>query len=208
MRTSLTKEQLKSYINEAIDALHNKDIEALFPTTNQPDLYALIREMTGLRGEFKKLAQSTLMLNNNVSTVIEKSKTDNEELVQGSNGQEDIKALCLLLLEQDDIIRRTAEHFSQLPEPTPWRLEIFKNRFTAWQEGYDISINQWDKFMKQSGLFKTGMPGELFDPQYHEAIATKADHTKANNIILETEVTGYLYKTQLIRYAKVTVNKI
>ena len=58
----MTKDELKRYLNEAVEALTTDDLEMLFPQNNQPDLYTLAQELIGLRGEIKKLAQSSLKL--------------------------------------------------------------------------------------------------------------------------------------------------
>jgi len=46
----MTKEELKTYVNEAIDALDVADLEEMFPNANQPSLYALAHELLGMRG--------------------------------------------------------------------------------------------------------------------------------------------------------------
>jgi molecular chaperone GrpE (heat shock protein) len=57
-------------------------------------------------------------------------------------------------------------------------------------------------------LYATGKVGDVFDPKFHEAIAIKANNNQPNNVILETELLGYVAGEKIIRQAKVVVNKI
>jgi molecular chaperone GrpE len=49
--------------------------------------------------------------------------------------------------------------------------------------------------------------GQVFDPNFHEALAMEAsDETEENIVMLEYEK-GYMYKERLLRAAKVVVSK-
>ena len=205
----MNKDELKRYLNEAVEALTPGDLEQLFPQNNQPDLYTLAQELIGLRGEIKKLAQSSLKINNSVQTFITKQNdlAPVEEKKQSSE-EELLKQLLNLLLDQDDHLKRTAAQLSNAPEIKFLKLKEAKHFYANWKQGYEISMSHWDNFIKSLGLYKTGMEGQQFDPQYHEAIAVKHIPEKENNLILETEILGYIYKQKLIRQAKVVVNKL
>jgi hypothetical protein len=69
----MNKEDFIKYINQAVEALDDHDINALFPENNQPDLNTVVQELIGLRGEVRKLAQSSLRMNNDVQTVSKKT---------------------------------------------------------------------------------------------------------------------------------------
>ncbi|MCP3931700.1 MAG: nucleotide exchange factor GrpE [Bacteroidetes bacterium] len=210
----MTKDELKSYINEAVDALEQRELEWLFPPANQPDLFTVISEMIGLRGDVKKLAQATLKANNSLQTVVgELKQAEEDAAIESANTptkklQKEQLAILNNLIDQDDIIQRTADHFGQIPDLTWRNINQFKQQFSGWKSGYLIASSQWEHFIKNTGLHKTGLPGEVFNPLYHEAIETRKDTSKQENIILETEVTGYLCRQELVRTAKVIVNKI
>lgn len=214
----MTKEQFREYINEAVDAMEQGELESLFPPDQQPDLYSVIQEMTGLRGEVRRLSQSSLQLNNQLKTSAEEQKQEWETMVgslKTSEGaittpiisEEETKTLILKLVEQDDNIHRMSKEFGKIDVPTFWTLNAFKQKLAAWSKGFEINQKQWQTFFKQTGIYKTGKEGEQFDPQYHEAIATKQDISKNENTILETELVGIIFKNKLIRRAKVIVNK-
>lgn len=213
----MTKDELKHYMAEAIDAMEPVDVDALFPANQQPDLYTIVAELTGLRGEVKKLSQSNLQLNNQVHSSVENQKKEwahLSDLLAGKEtdhvrqiSDEDIKKLLDKLIEQDDQIQRMEGHLKELPPLVIWKINNFKQQFAAWKQGFDMTYQQWNGFMQQSGIYKTGLEGEPFDPRYHEAIATKQDTNQLENTILETQISGILFQQVLIRRAKVVVNK-
>ena len=208
----MTREELKQYISEAVDALEQQDIEQLFPQSSQPDLYSVVKELVGLKGELRKLAKSTLKMNNQVQSVLELQKQETAKIVpiqqNKQNGiDEELREVLQKIIKQDDIWQRTNEHFKELPELSIWTYQQYKQHFSAWKKGYDIAYNQWQQLIKSIGFYKTGLPGQIFDPLIHEAIATKSVAEKPNNIILETELEGYVYKQKLVQRAKVVVNK-
>jgi hypothetical protein len=216
----MNKEELMKYVTQAVEALNDSDVEALFPDTGQPDLNVLVEELVGLRGEVRKLAQSTLKVNHDVQTMIEQQKDlaaqakENLQIApmpvfeNATDDTDEYKEILLKILEQDDIMQRTSTHFKTLPGLGFFNLSNYRQQMASWTKGYEISFDKWQKLIKSSGLYATGKIGETFNPVYHEAIATKTDTTKGNNTILEIEVLGYIRKQKIVRRAKVVVNKI
>jgi molecular chaperone GrpE len=219
----MTKEELKSYISEAVDALDPVDLEMLFPPANQPDLYTVVAELTGLKGAFNKLSGSTLKLNHEIHDLVEQVESQQAQQLQFINDlkdneakdieepetlDDDLKELLNNLLEMDEIIQLAANNYKELPTPTWLGLNQFKVKLAAWQKGFDITLNRWQKLLQTTNLYKTGLVGEAFDPELHEAVAVKHQNDLENNIILETEQTGFLYKGKVLKSAKVVVNKV
>ena len=219
----MTKEDFRNYILEAVEALDESDFNKLFPENARPDLHSIVQELIGLRGEVRKLAQSSLKTNNDVQMMIEQQKNillETKEslaaapqpmqasIVANNDDSDEYKALLQQVIEQDDIARRTAAHFQTLPAVGFFTLNAYRQQFAAWKKGYEIANDKWGKLVKSSGIYATGKVGEAFDPLYHEAIAIKTEPTKKNNIILETETLGFLRGAKLVRRAKVVVNKV
>ncbi len=216
----MTKEQLKIYITEAIDAMDHAELEQLFPQRNQPDLYTLAQEFTGLKGSIKKLAQSSLKVHHEVQNVIsensgrwekmavffEKEQAEQERKTS-KEIDEDLKTILFQLIDQDDIISNTHNNYKELLELRLLNINEYKKQLAAWQKGFDIMEERWSQFIKNSGLYKTGKVGQTFDPQFHEAVLVEHHPDKPNNIILETEVLGFLFRNRIVRQAKVVVNK-
>ncbi|HHM20433.1 MAG TPA: nucleotide exchange factor GrpE [Bacteroidetes bacterium] len=212
----MTREEFKQYILAALEALPEGQLEQLLPNSQQPDLYTIAREVTGLKGEVKKLAGSSLRLNQEIRGLLELTQDSTEEK-DAPNPEElekenrELKANLQLLLqqliEQDDFITRTAKQLETLPSPGLLTLNNYKTSMAAWEKGFEITVDKWQQFIKSLGLYKTGLPGEPFDPALHEAVAVKYDSSQPENNILESEVTGFLYRQSIIRQAKVVVNK-
>lgn len=212
----MNKDDLKKYIIEAIDAMDGQDIEKLFPRQQQPDLYTIASELIGLKGEVKKLAGVSLKLNNEVKNVIEAVEThqqsnmeqEPDDIEADKLNETQFKILLNQLIDHDDLIKRTQENLDTIPAISHFNLGNFKIQYASWLEGYKITLAKWQQFMKNTGLVKTGVVGEKFNPQYHEAIGVKQLSNMTNNTILETEVTGYIFQQVLVRPAKVVVNKV
>ena len=62
--------------------------------------------------------------------------------------------------------------------------------------------------LKEIDLSPTAKVGSLFDVNTHEIIDVVNDLTKGDEIIIEVIEQGFIYKDNLINYAKVKVNKL
>lgn len=220
----MTKEELKAYILEAVDALDPADLEVLFPPNQQPDLYAVVEELTGLKGAVSKLSGSTLKLNHEIHSLVGQvgmqqeqqtqlmfalqEKEKEEKATEEETLNTDLKNLLVKLLEMDEVFQLAVSGYQALPSPTLFNLNQFKTKLAAWQKGFDITLNRWQKLLQSINLYKTGLVGEDFNPELHEAVAVKHQNDKTNNTILETEQAGFLYKGKVLKQAKVVVNKV
>lgn len=217
----MTKEELKAYISEAVDALDSTDLEVLFPANQQPDLYSVVAELTGLKGAVSKLSGSSLKLNHEIHSLVEQvglQQTQQEQFLfslqkeEQSNEEEtldeDLKMLLMKLLEMEEIFQLATHSYQALPQPTWLNLNQYKTKLAAWQKGFDITLDRWQKLLQTANLYPIGLVGEPFNPELHEAVAVKHQNDVANNQIIETEQTGFLYKGRVLRVAKVVVNKV
>jgi molecular chaperone GrpE (heat shock protein) len=222
----MTKLDFLKYIQQAVDGLEQDDLDALMPDTAQPDLYTIVQELVGLRGEVRKLAQAALKTNNDVQTMLTQQKnmlaeaTANLALpqpatpvtqqmqVQDYAEVPEYQDLLKQIMEQDDWMQRTLSHLETLPELTFWSLNPYRQKMASWRKGYEMTHQKWQQFVKSSGIYATGKVGEVFDPAFHEAIAVKTVSDKAHGVILETELVGYLRGEKVVRRAKVVVNKL
>jgi hypothetical protein len=219
----MNKSEFLQYIQQAVDGLEQQDIDSLMPTTAQPDLYTIVQELVGLRGEVRRLSQAALKTNNDVQTMILQQKNMLSEsqkaitnlaiappvtVVQSDYAENvEYKDLLKQIIEQDDIIQRTAAHLATLPEVGFFNLNDYRQKMASWKKGYEMAQQKWQQLVKSSGMYATGKVGEIFDPMYHEAIAVKSKPDQENNIILESETMGYIRGEKIIRRAKVVVNK-
>ena len=207
----MTKEELKAYISEAVDALEEGDLEILFPKQAQPGLYAMMEEVIGLKGAFNKLSGSTLRLNQEVQTLLEnkEAKEGNRQKVENEGQLESqLSAMLWRLIDMDEQLSFTKNNFENLPQLSKKNRESFDIQYTSWKKGFAITLDRWEKLLQTTDLQKIGQAGESFNPEIHEAVGVKNWPNIENNIIVETEQMGFFFNGQLLRTAKVVVNKV
>ena len=81
--------------------------------------------------------------------------------------------------------------------------EKIKNIYT----GIDMVKNQFLDVLKQNGLEKIEAMGEIFDPNFHEALAQQPAEGKKDDEVIQVYQQGYSLNGRLIRAAKVVVAK-
>jgi len=211
----MTKEAFLNYIKEAVDAMDGNDLNRLFPPNKQPDLYTLLEALTGLRGEVKKIAQSSLRLQNEVQLLVEKIQEQPSESTQNvpivetekDGSEKDLRYILREMIKLESTIQRTANGMKELPELGLMNINEYRKQTATWQEGFYLFEKQWKALLKSTGMYQTGKIDTKFNPELHEAVAIDYDPEKSENTILETEQLGYIYKEKIIQQAKVVVNK-
>ncbi len=215
----MTKQDFLKYLQEAVEAMDVHDIERLFPNNKQPDLYSLLEALVGLRGEVKKIASSSLLLQNEMQQALkilqEQAITSAPiaamEMKEEPKTIKDTKDLQYILRELTKLnpnMEKTVVNLETLPEIKILNINEYKRQFSAWKEGFHLLNKQWKALIKSTGMYQTGKVNTPFDPQYHEAVASRSEPNKKDNYILETVQIGYLYKGKVIQEAKVVVNKL
>ncbi len=74
-------------------------------------------------------------------------------------------------------------------------------------EGFLKIKEQLFDVLKEEGVEEMKSLGEEFDPFYHDAIEMCEDGSVVSGMVVEEYEKGYLYKNEVIRPAKVKVNK-
>ncbi|MBC8344914.1 MAG: nucleotide exchange factor GrpE [Candidatus Marinimicrobia bacterium] len=75
------------------------------------------------------------------------------------------------------------------------------------KEGIDLIKNKINKRFEDLEVNPFTEPGELADPELHDALMMRSEKGKSENEILEVFEKGYRYKDRVIRHAKVVVNQ-
>ncbi len=73
-------------------------------------------------------------------------------------------------------------------------------------EGVEMTWNGLLAMLEKIGLKPISSIGEVFDPNFHEAVAMEAGSTMPENQVLKEFQKGYMYKDRLLRAAKVIVS--
>lgn len=76
-------------------------------------------------------------------------------------------------------------------------------------KGLDLVYNQILKALEELGVTKINAKGEIFDPNFHNAVLTGNDPDKQDGEILEEYQEGFIMKNErVIRYSVVQINKL
>ena len=73
-------------------------------------------------------------------------------------------------------------------------------------EGTKLIQSKLNKLLKSNNIVAFGKPGDILDPELHDALMVKQKKGKKDNEILDVFEKGYRYKDRVIRHAKVVVN--
>ena len=78
----------------------------------------------------------------------------------------------------------------------------------AIKEGFSLIYNKYIGIMETKGLQVMNAKGEVFDPEFHEAVANMpTDDQKLKGKIIDDVEKGYLLNEKVLRYAKVVVGQ-
>jgi molecular chaperone GrpE len=73
-------------------------------------------------------------------------------------------------------------------------------------EGMKLIFMKFDEVLSKNGLEPFGAPGELFDPQVHDALMKSPHADIAEDHIAEVFEKGYYLKKRVLRHARVVVS--
>ena len=71
-----------------------------------------------------------------------------------------------------------------------------------------MTLQQLKQLLRRHGIESRESVGQPFDPQRHEAVATRRDPSQPDHIVLETLQPGYNRGDDVFRPAKVVVNDL
>jgi molecular chaperone GrpE len=76
------------------------------------------------------------------------------------------------------------------------------------RHGVEITFRQFVQMMRKHGFEPREDVGESFDPNYHEAVFTRAEPGHDHHAILEVWQRGWMHQSKLFRPAKTVVNDL
>lgn len=81
------------------------------------------------------------------------------------------------------------------------------DQVTPLREGMQMTLKQLDKVLADHGLSVVNPQGEVFNPEYHEAVTMQPSEEQAPNTVLQVVQKGYRLHQRLLRPAMVIVVK-
>ncbi len=76
-----------------------------------------------------------------------------------------------------------------------------------WREGIDIFVEKLLALLSSHGLVPSAEVGMPFDPERHEAVGSDSRSALQPGLVAEVVRQGWLYRDEVLRYAKVVVSK-
>ena len=113
--------------------------------------------------------------------------------------------------EKETSLRYAEENLLRELLPTLDNLEMAVGQGQAGEnggallEGVEMTIKGLRTCLEKFGLKTIESVGQVFDPNFHEALAMEASEDMEANTVLKEFQKGYLYKERLLRAAKVIV---
>jgi molecular chaperone GrpE len=75
----------------------------------------------------------------------------------------------------------------------------------AQRQGIQLTLRLWGEVLANAGVAEIDPVGQIFDPDFHEALSIQPDSGVPPDTILEVAQKGYLLNGRLIRPARVVV---
>ena len=79
--------------------------------------------------------------------------------------------------------------------------------FKSYLDGFKLIYNQVIDILNSYEVKEIEALDKVFDPMYHQSVATKKDDTKDSGVVLEVFKKGYTYKDKVLRPAMVIINE-
>jgi molecular chaperone GrpE len=187
------------------DAIADADVDT------GTDLHSLYIEMAALRSEVRtesRLVKDTLDL---VRDVVGRAETERARVAELEREAALLKPLLIDLIEvRDRLAAGVAGQSPAKAAPAPWYRRMLRGPDTtadAWREGLRMTLNRFDRVLRERGVVPIDLAGKPFDPKLARAVGTTADAGLENGIVVQEVRSGFLWEGELLRPADVVVNK-
>ena len=187
-------------------------------TSEEADLFAVFVELAGVRNEVRtqsRIVKEALDRFRAVFDTLEASHAALEQELQRARADAHDRERALLkplLLDIIDVRDRLAAGLKPAPAALPPRwyarfLPAAKRaaQDKAWREGLQMTLRRLDGLLARHGVRVIETVGRKFDPRHAAAVATVADPSAADGIVVEEVRVGFLWDGDLLRPAEVIV---
>lgn len=84
-------------------------------------------------------------------------------------------------------------------------ISSFSDKENEFYKGFELVLKQTKEIFEKMGVTEIASVGEVFNPDFHNAVMHIEDDSLGENTIAEEFQKGYMYKDKVIRYAMVKV---
>ncbi len=145
-------------------------------------------EIELLKGEIESLNNEILRSKADLINYRKRKDEETSNLLKYCNSD-----LILLLLNVVDNFERA--------------LILDDEAFKSYLDGFKLIYNQVIDILNSYEVKEIEALDKVFDPMYHQSVATKKDDTKESGVVLEVFKKGYTYKDKVLRPAMVIINE-
>jgi molecular chaperone GrpE len=145
-------------------------------------------EIELLKGEIESLNNEVLRSKADLINYRKRKDEETSNLLKYCNSD-----LILLLLNVVDNFERA--------------LVLDDEAFKSYLDGFRLIYNQVIDILNGYEVKEIEALDKVFDPMYHQSVATKKDDTKESGVVLEVFKKGYTYKDKVLRPAMVIINE-
>ncbi len=188
----MTKDELKEYICNKIDLMDSVEINELsqFLQEKSKD-ESIAEELIVIKGEFKKLTKLVQQMQTGL------------EVVKKEQSEYELKSFISFY----SFLKNSKDALSSMPQNSIFGVSKFNRAFSAFENGFKSIDILYTDILKSIDLQISTKVGDVFDPDIHEAVEVIEDKDIDDATIVEILEDGFLYKDELLNYAKVKVNR-
>ena len=117
------------------------------------------------------------------------------------------EVIDLLKYDGESVIKQFLSVLDDLDRLAIASEENENNNIEKIKEGINLILNKINKRFEELEVVSFTKPGDIVNPELHDALMMRTEDGKDENEILEVFEKGYRYKDKVIRHAKVVVNQ-
>jgi len=188
----MTKDELKDYISNQIDLMSDAELNELslfFQKEDEDE--SIAEELIVIKGEFKKLTKLVQQMQIQL------------ENVKKVRSKDELKSFISFY----SFLQNSKDALHSMPQNSIFGVSKFNRAFGAFENGFKSIDMLYDDILKSVELKISAKVGDRFDSDIHEAVEVIEDKNIEDGVVVEVLEYGFLYRDELLNYAKVKVNR-
>ena len=152
---------------------------------------SIAEELIVIKGEFKKLTKLVQQMQIQL------------ENVKKVRSRDELKSFINFY----SFLQNSKDALHSMPQNSMFGVSKFNRAFGAFENGFKSIDMLYDDILKSIELQISTKAGDRFDSDIHEAVEVIEDKNIEDGVVVEVLEYGFLYRDELLNYAKVKVNR-